>query len=647
MTFYLKIVTRYFYLFTCGVLLILFSAPTVIFAQEGHGHGHGEAAQTMDTMVVTAERVADYIRDNPNLVEIVDHAEIEQRSIHSVEEALRTLPGVDVKQSTGIGARISIRGSGKSGGVLVLIDGRPMNSSQYGSADLSTIAIDTVQSITVFKPPVPVWLGPGGSDGAISIVTKAPGGEEEHHHWTKLYAAGGSYGLAEASVSHRLQADTDTYSVTAAGKHRDGKRTNSDRNSGNLSVHWDRKLNNMRQMQIDGRFFKSEYGSTGPDDNPTPDARQSYTKGAIDTRLQGVIGSAWDTTLNLYADKVGLEDKSQSGDYYTLDSTKLGAKAEGVWSDADEDWQLRLNGIAQREDVDHTTSGTHHRVTAGLGAQADHHWESLTATLGLRGDHTNDFDLHPGLSTGLSYNVSDHWTAKVNAGYQAQLPSFGQLYQPSHGSIDQVRGNPDLDEEQIWSYDMGIEYRLDKTHLFQLSAFRTDTRDPIVYQRGEDRIFQPVNARESWRQGLEATFKYGLDHTGLAGLLLDLNVIMQESRVRDKDIPTIGDKGNELPYTPEVKINGTVQYTVPAIATRLEATARYCAQQYSEVENREDETLDEYTTVDVKAIQPFKIKKKAVEWFITVNNVFDVDYEVHFGYPDDGIRFVTGVNVTL
>lgn len=102
-----------------------------------------------------------------------------------------------------------------------------------------------------------------------------------------------------------------------------------------------------------------------------------------------------------------------------------------------------------------------------------------------------------------------------------------------------------------------------------------------------------------------------------------------------------------MTYTPGIRITGTLQYTVPVITTRLEATARYCSQQYSEVENREEETLDEYATVDLKAIQPFKVKKKTVEWFITVNNLLDVDYEIHFGYPDDGIRFVTGVNVTL
>jgi vitamin B12 transporter len=59
----------------------------------------------------------------------------------------------------------------KSGGVLVLLNGRPLNTSLYGNVDLSTLSIDTVKSITVFRPPVPVWLGSGASEGAISIVT--------------------------------------------------------------------------------------------------------------------------------------------------------------------------------------------------------------------------------------------------------------------------------------------------------------------------------------------------------------------------------------------------------------------------------------------------------------------------------------------
>lgn len=33
------------------------------------------------------------------------------------------------------------------------------------------------------------------------------------------------------------------------------------------------------------------------------------------------------------------------------------------------------------------------------------------------------------------------------------------------------------------------------------------------------------------------------------------------------------------------------------------------------------------------------------EWFIRIDNVFNTAYESHFGYPDDGIRFDTGIQM--
>ncbi|MBN1931367.1 MAG: TonB-dependent receptor [Desulfobacterales bacterium] len=618
------------------VFLILMITHATVYGQQNHSHGHSVDSTVMENIVVTADRIDEYIENYPNQVVMLSKEDIARRNMLSVEEAMRSMPGVDVKRSSGIGSRISIRGSGKSGGVLVLLNGRPLNSSQYGGTDLSTIPIDIVQSIIVFKPPVPVWLGPGGSDGAINIVTRDPiGKKEKKRHSTQIRGAGGSYGLIEGSLTHRNSLDLGTIMATAAGTHRDGKRTNGDRDSGTVCLHWDRESASERQMEIDGRYYESEYGSTGPVDNPTPDARQEYKKFSVDGRIGGIVDSAWDYAINLYGDTVDLTDESQFGSTSTLDSVKWGLKGESNWCDEDNAWELRLNGLVERDDVDHTLSGQHHRVTAGLGAQVDRRWQSLTGTVGLRGDHTSDFDFIPGFSSGLSFSAAKHWTAKVNAGYTMNIPTFGQLYQPSHGSIDQVRGNPDLDKEKIWSYDAGIEYRRDKTHLFQVSLFRSDTQDPIVYQRGIDLIYRPVNTDRSWRHGFEVSFKHGFDF----GLIADINAIVQDSEICDTE--------KELPYTPRVKLKGSLQYTLPEPGTRLETTIRYCSKQYSEVENRKSERIDDYITVDLKAVQPFKLKTMAAEWFVSVENLFDTDYQIHYGYPDDGIRFVSGLNLTL
>jgi vitamin B12 transporter len=620
------------------LLLAILSVPwSMAGAQEIHGHGHSAEPMVMDSIVVTAERIDAFIEKNPQQVVVLGLEEIEKRNLLSVEEALGTMAGVDVKKSSGIGSRISIRGSGKSGGVLVLLNGRPLNSSQYGGADLSSIPIDIVKSITVFKPPVPVWLGAGASDGAIVITTRdgADADEDESKHVTRVRGAGGAYGQAEGTVSHRAASKTGSVMVTASGNHRDGKRTNSDRDSGNFSLHWDRELAGGRRVELDGRYYLSEYGSAGPEDNPTPDARQSYQKGSLDSRLSGIVGSTGDYTLNLYGDVIDLKDESQSGLVSTLDNEKFGLKAENNWSDDEDRWGLQLSGILERDDVDHTLSGTHHRTTAGLGAQADRNWKDVSVTLGMRGDYTSDFDVNPGFSTGLRYSLAKRWAIKANAGYMVNVPTFGQLYQPSHGSIDQARGNPDLDEEKIWSYDLATEYRKGKSHLFQVSLFRSDTRDPITYERGDDLIYRPVNADRAWRQGVEASWKYGFD----LGLTVDANAILQNSEINATD--------NELPYTPRVKLMLTLLYTMKSFDTRLETTVRYNSKQYSEAQNIEAQRIDDYATVDLKAIQPFTVKGAALEWFVNLDNLFDKQYEVHYGYPDDGLRFLTGLNLTF
>lgn len=140
----------------CGLCCAVSVFPQTAQAAHEQAASHGPEATTLETVVVTADRLSKFAEQNPAMVEVLGRKEIQQRNMLSVDEALGTMPGVEVKQSMGVGSRISIRGSGKSGGVLVLLNGRPLNSNQYGSVDLAGIPVETIESITVFKPPVPV-----------------------------------------------------------------------------------------------------------------------------------------------------------------------------------------------------------------------------------------------------------------------------------------------------------------------------------------------------------------------------------------------------------------------------------------------------------------------------------------------------------
>lgn len=607
--------------FCCGALL--FAVQPVIEAWAHDGATGGEPVAQLETVVVTADRLSEYAEKNPAMVEVLGQKEIEKRNMLSVDEALNTMAGVEVKQAMGVGSRISIRGSGKSGGVLVLLNGRPLNSNQYGSVDLAGIPVETIASITVFKPPVPVWLGAGASEGAISIVTKGMGGKEktDKKQVTKLRMAAGSYGTLEGSASHQMQLETGaTVMASATGKHRDGKRANSDIDSGSFLLHYNDELPGNHKLEINGRYYTSESGSPGPLDNPTPNARQSYDKASFDSRFSGLAGATGDYDLTLYGDAIRLKDKSQSGLVSTLDDDKVGLKGEYNWSDEDDRWAVRTSSILENDNLNHTLSGKHDRTTAGLGVQVDRKWQDWTLTGGTRGDEVSDFGFNPGVSGGIHHVLGEGWVIKANVGHSVNVPTFGQLYQPSHGSIDQTRGNPDLDKEKILSTDASLEYSWNKMASMQLSLFRSDTDDPILYQRGSDLIYRPVNGDSAWRQGVEVTGKYRFR----PDLSLEADVIFQDSEVEET--------GNELTYTPHVKAKLTLQNTLSRTGTKLETTLRYTGKQYSEMENLESERLDDYVTVDCKITQPFALGKRKVEWFFNINNLFDKNYSIHYHY---------------
>jgi len=588
----------------------------------------------LQEVVVTAEKIEEYVKNHSQDVTIVERKEIVDRNLGSVEEVLKTMPGVEVYSTPGIGARISIRGSGRAAGVLVLHNGRPLNSNQYGSQDLNSIPIDMIESVSLFKPPVPVWLGPGGSDGAINIVTRSSEKQADKSiNRSTAKFGGGSYGFAEGSVSHQARLADGKALVAATTTHRDGTRENSDRTDGALAINWNRTTSAGSSYDLNGRFYQAEFGTPGPTDNLTPDARQDYQKLSLDTKYNSSLGETGTLTATLYTDALSLDDQSQSGSIATLNDRKVGVKADTIWSDNNAAWDLRLGMLSEWDEFDQTLAGGHHRYRNGVSSQYDRRFGDFTPTIGLRGDLTNDFDFNPGLQTGVGWGLSKKCLIKVKGGYSVNVPTFEQLYQTTHGSIDQSRGNPDLEEERVWAYDLGLEYTFAKDRLVQMTIFRADTSELITSQRGADLIYRPINIDHAMRQGLEFIGKYRWE----SGLSAETALTLQDSENKDT--------GKKLPYTPAFKAKETISYTLTELKTRMEGVIRYEGSRFSQMENLPAQKLDEYVVVGAKLIQPLTLAGLATDAYLKVDNLFDAAYESHFGYPADGIVVTAGLQM--
>lgn len=88
-------------------------------------------------------------------------------------ELLETAPGVHVTSLAGRGSytTISIRGS-TSSQVLVYIDGILVNNGGESSVDLSTIPVEDIKKIEIYRGNIPPKFGRAGIGGVINIITK-------------------------------------------------------------------------------------------------------------------------------------------------------------------------------------------------------------------------------------------------------------------------------------------------------------------------------------------------------------------------------------------------------------------------------------------------------------------------------------------
>jgi len=616
-----------------AVIVISCVGTASVPAQEHPADGSENLSFELGEVVVTAERIQEYIESHPQQVTMMTRDQIARGSYTDLNQVLDAMPGVDVKKSgSGLGSRISIRGSGNSGKIVVLINGRPANSTQYGSVDLDSIPLDMVKRVDVFKPPVPVWIGPGGTAGAVNILlANPPAGSDKKQKTTRIGVQGGSFGKVGANASRLMLLDGHQVRITAAGNHRDGRRTNSDSDNGSVSFQWDLPSRETVEYDLNGRYYQSGHGSPGRTDNPTPNARQSYRKGALDLGIKGLWGETCDYELKTYLDVTRLEDESDTGLTSNLDALTCGIKNETNWSGDNDRWAVRLSGNLARDSIDHTLSGDHHRDHASFGLQGDRVFGGITASLGTRCDYTSDFDFQPAVTGGVSIPIGARTRAKINAGYGTNVPTFGQLYQPSHGSIDQVRGNPDLKEEHVWNLSTGVSWCVTKDNTVEVTAFREDTDDLIVYREGADQIHRPVNIDGAYRQGIEAVAGWKLN----ASANIEVSCLLQESRNREND--------KNLTYTPDQKIKATLNWTFPT-QTRSITTVSFVSRQFSDLENTSEKQVDGYTCIDLKLIQPVHFQRWQCECFVSIMNLLDEAYEVHHGYPDDGFRVTAGIN---
>ncbi|MGE5717532.1 MAG: TonB-dependent receptor plug domain-containing protein [Acidobacteriota bacterium] len=170
-----------------------------------------------ETVVVTASKTAETVRDAPVAVSVVGTDEIQKSAMtESYADLLRTVPGVNTAQTSARDVNLTPRlATGRNArATLALLDGRTIYQDYFGMVlwDLLPINFDEVKQIEIVRGPDSAMWGANAMGGVVNILTKDPA--EMLGVSGKL--AGGTLGTREASALYAGLAGAASYKISGS-----------------------------------------------------------------------------------------------------------------------------------------------------------------------------------------------------------------------------------------------------------------------------------------------------------------------------------------------------------------------------------------------------------------------------------------------
>lgn len=181
------------------------AAPEEAEAKPSKKKETGET-HALDKIVVTATKTPRNPDDIPASITVVTSKDIEQQNIHTADQALRQVPGVNVRRGKGLGdtlANVNLRGfpSSNQTRTLALLDGQTISSGYTNSAYWAGIPVEDIDRIEVVRGPFSALYGGNAMGGVINIITKTPQklelasnvGYGRYDYWNYYLSAGNRF----------------------------------------------------------------------------------------------------------------------------------------------------------------------------------------------------------------------------------------------------------------------------------------------------------------------------------------------------------------------------------------------------------------------------------------------------------------------
>ncbi|MDA8018349.1 MAG: TonB-dependent receptor [Thermoanaerobaculia bacterium] len=568
-----------------GALVLLASCAVPAYGQDSSGLAEVSLFGEEEFTIRAATKTEIPISKAPSSVSVISAQQIKESGARTIPELLRLVAGVNVRWNPMVQS-IDIRAFGQNpftSRVLLLIDGVPYNSWNKGGfpqhPGFDFFMLQNIKRIEVVRGPGSSLYGENAYWGVINIVTLS--GEDLQGGRVEVF--GGDLESASlGAIYGKTVGDDGSFLFSARAQNGQLPMNfwiDQDSEVEGLDIFLKGKYKNVElsyyrhEDELDGFEARFESGVFRSSDTVS----QSVDILAFKTSHEFRNGITFDADVS-YAQR----DGSACGSCHALPQNEPVFQRElDHGSQLIGDFRLGLQPIpshdiligveARRVDTgDHVDVDTvvqpgqvtdYTKLAAYVQDRISLADDKVNLLLGARYDDSNDlFDSEWSPRVALVYNPNDKIVVRGGWSTAFRFPNFSELYQDSFFvNVEAPFGvipfssfgrNPDLEPEEIRTFDLGFEYRVSSAFSAKLDLYHSELKNFIVIVSQGGLVVSENHPDEATIDGAELELRFRPNEK-LTGFL---NIAYQEQD-QDGVLTDSSGKPFEFVYAPETKVN--------------------------------------------------------------------------------------------
>ncbi len=626
-----------------------------------------------ETYVTTATKTRENINKSGSTVSIITADDLKNMGARNLMDALKRLPGLGISQMTMGMSAVEVRGVKTDFGekVLFLMNGHPINNNLVNGgahSSYNNFIIDDIKRVEVVRGPGSALYGANAFVAVINIITK----DVPDIQGTAVTVGSGSYNSKKVNMqtgnrvgdleftanlnafdTEGFKGDVESDAIGASGK----------------SDYWNQRYEFGMQLAYGNYTLQAKYlqRQSGPylgaNNVLNDDSVQEYIDYFVEFGYQRALSNQLTFSTKLYFDhfqfdnlwEIFTENFTDGGGFNYPDGLLLRSPIEqdktgielqleyqvneqhkllvGMMAEHQSQYNVELwsnggSGPLQNISSFANWNGSHNRDI--VAAYVQDIWDindKFRVIAGTRYDRYNDFGstLNPRMS--LTWEFTDGYRLITTYGSAFRAPTFGELYNINNPSII---GNPDVEPEEIETYELAITGDLSKRMNFKATGFHNNIKDIIGNVPSTAADFESGNIGKLSVDGIEMEFSSRFT----SGSIISFNYTFQNAVNELTD--------SRAPNVPRQKFNTSFNYRHSRFVNMYAGLNHRGELNRTEGDSRSD--IGSHTTVDLA----LTIKGASDSWNVTASiyNFFDKTYfdaskeaTMLSDYPKEGRSF--------